>query len=248
MTNAMGICELGMINDMLELNIISRNLAHANTAGYKRDISVTRSFESVLDRQIPVSEGYISLGRPAEPVPRVRAFIDRTPGALRHTANPLDVAIEGNAFFELVGTEGVRYARYGSFSRDAAGRLTNGQGLTVSGVEGEILLRGGEVTIDREGKINETGEYAGQLKLVTFDDLSTLEKAGGGTWAAPEGIKAVPVESVRVRQGYVEGSNVKAMDEMVRMMTTMRHFETTAAVIKGYDEIISTAISTIAEF
>jgi flagellar basal-body rod protein FlgG len=237
-----------MINDMLELNIISRNLAHADTAGYKRDISVTRSFESALNRQIPVSDGDMFLGRSAEPVPRVRAFIDRAPGALRYTANPLDVAIEGNAFFELVGADGVRYARYGSFSRDSMGRLTNGQGLTVSGVEGEILLHGGEVTIDREGEIYEAGEYAGQLKLVTFGDLSSLKKAGGAIWAAPEGVKAVPAESVRVRQGYVESSNVKAMEEMVRMMTTMRHFETTASVIKGYDEIMSSAISTIAEF
>lgn len=248
MTNAVVASELSLMNDMLHLDIISHNLANANTAGYKRDIVVTNNFDAVLNEAISISATDICPSRQADPVPRVHRITDSSSGALNFTGNPLDMAIEGGAFFELMDSGKVRYSRQGAFTMDAAGRLVNSSGLVVSGEEGEILLHGGEVTIDRQGNVHEDGEYVGRLKLMTFKDLSALTKVGSGMWAAPAGAMGHTADDAQVRQGYVESSNVKTMEEMVRMVTTLRHFEATANVIKGYDEMMKTAISTIAEF
>lgn len=247
MTTAMGICQLGMINDLHQLDIIGQNLANADTAGYKRDMAVIRSFDTVLSEELSLSASGMDWFRQSEPVPRVRSLADHSPGALRHTGNPLDVAIEEEGFFELGGPDGVRYTRRGAFSLDSAGRLVAANGLAVASGDGDIMLHGGDVKIDKDGKITEDGEYAGRLKLVAFADPSALTRIGGGMWLAPAGSTARPAEDARVRQGYVESSNVAALDEMVRMIATLRHFETTANVIKGYDEMVGTAISTIAE-
>jgi flagellar basal-body rod protein FlgF len=248
MTNAMGVSELSLMNDMFHLDIISHNLANANTAGYKRDIAVTNIFNAVLNDAISISATDIYPSNQVDLVPQVHRITDSSSGALNYTGNPLDMAIEGDAFFELMDGGRVRYSRQGAFTMDSAGRLVNGDGLVVGGEEGEILLQGGEVTIDREGNVHEDGEYMGRLKLMTFKDLSALTKVGSSMWAAPAGVLGQSADDAQVRQGYVESSNVKTMEEMVHMITTLRHFETTANVIKGYDEMMNTAISTIAEF
>jgi len=228
------------------LDIISHNLANAGTSGYKRDIPVA-GFEQLLSGEIGSIANQLKAAQNPL-VPGVARIVDFSPGALHFTGNPLDVAIEGDAYFELRGAQGVRFGRQGAFSLDAEGRLIDANGLIVSGEEGELLLHGGEVTIDQQGKVLEDGDYVGQLKLVRFASPDGLVKTGGGTLKAADGLSAEPVEDVSVRQGYQEASNVQVLDEMTRMMTTLRHFETTSRVIKGYDEMIGTAISTIAEF
>lgn len=247
MTTAIGLSALGMINDMRQLDIISNNLANANTPGFKRDMAVTRGFDQLLSKESAPLASLLQVGQ-SQMEPTVERAVDFSPGALHYTGNPLDMAIEGDAYFELQGRQGVRYSRQGSFSIDAGGRLSHGNGLVVSGEEGEILLHGGEITLERDGRLYEDGDYAGQLKLVRFASPSALIKSGGGTMSAPSGQMAQPASDVGVRQGYQESSNVGVMEEMVRMISTMRHFETASRVIKGYDEMVGTAISTIAEF
>lgn len=247
MPTAIDFSRLGMINDMHQLDVISHNLANANTPGYKRNISVTRGFDQMLSGEIAPLAGLLQTVQ-GQSVPQMGSAIDFSPGAFHYTGNPLDVAIEGDAFFEMQGDQKVYYSRRGEFSIDSSGRLTNGKGAVVSGEEGEILLQGGEVAIDRDGTVHEDGNYVGRLKLVRFTSTATLEKRGGGMMVAANGQMAEPATDYGVRQGYRESSNVKEIDEMVRMISTLRHFETTSRVIKGYDEMVGTAISTIAEF
>ena len=248
MPSAVGISELSLLNDMLHLDIISNNLANANVNGFKRDMAVTRSFDAVLADAIHGPETAMSGLRQSDAAPQVHRITDASSGALKYTGNPLDIAIEGDAYLELTNGGNVRYSRQGTFKIDAAARLVHSTGFAVSGEGGEILLQGGEVTIDREGNISENGETVGQLKLVRFKASDALTKIGRGMWTAPAGVMGEPVEGINVRQGYVESSNVDPMQEMVRMMSVMRHFETTSNVIKGYDEMMNTAISTIADF
>ncbi|MBV1787733.1 flagellar hook-basal body protein [Marinobacterium sp. D7] len=243
MSTAIAISELGMINDMRMLDVISNNLANANTEGFKRDIAVTRSFEQLLSQANGAGPQLIS----DRLVPPLSVLSDHSAGVVHQSRSPLDFAIEGDGYFELSGNDGAFYSRKGAFHIDATGALVNSQGLTVSGVDGEILLQGGEVTVDRDGTIKESGEYVGQIKLVTFDSPEELERMGNGLWKAGAQ-SAKPATESGVRQGYQEASNVKPMDEMVQMMETLRHFEATSQVIKGYDDIMGTAISTIAEF
>ena len=247
MTTAIEISELGMINAMRQLDVVSNNLANASTTGFKRDLAVTRSFEQFLSQLENTTERQSGFSN-QQLVPEMTLQVDHSPGALQRTNNPLDFAIEGNGYFELLGKEGARYTRTGAFSVAVDGRLVNSQGLFANGVEGEILLQGGEVTVDRDGTVRENGEYAGQLKLVTFANPELLTKVGHGLWENGGGQAANPATSGGVRQAYREASNVKPMEEMVNMMTTMRQFESMSHVVKGYDEMMNTAISTIAEF
>jgi flagellar basal-body rod protein FlgF len=244
MTDAVALSELGMINDLKLLDMISQNLANANTNGYKRslpiaDISVTQ-FESVL---ADFAAGV------RQQVPIIADHVDGSQGALKFTGNPLDLAIEGAGFFELETSDGVRYTRRGAFALDVNGRLATADGHIVNGLNGEIRLSGtAEPKIDAQGRIWEGENMTAQLKLVRFEDATPLQRVNGGLYVFNG--KAASEMSVTggVRQGHLEASNVTVMDEMVRMITTTRHFETTQKVITGYDEMIGEAISTIAEF
>ena len=247
MTTAIELSEIGMINDMRLLDVISHNLANASTPGFKRDMAVTLGFENLLSAQMSASlSGFAAGGR--QLAPAMQLLVDHSRGTLQQTGNPLDLAIEGDAFFEILTEVGTRYSRAGGFAIDGAGRMVDSHGFAVAGIEGDILLSGGDVTVDRDGSVLENGEYAGQLKLVAFDDPSLLVKEGRGLLRASEGAAARVVEDSGVRQGYREASNVQVMQEMVQLMTTLRHFETTSRVLKGYDDMVDTAISTIAEF
>lgn len=247
MPTAVELSEIGMINDMKLLDVISHNLANAGTPGFKRDVAVTLGFEKLLSAEISNQlSGFVS--DELQLAPGVQLLVDHAAGALQRTGNPLDLAIEGDAFFEVLTEFGTRYSRVGAFHVDGDGRLVDSRGFAIAGVEGDILLSGGDVTIDRDGSVFENGAYAGQLKLVTFEDPSVLVKEGRGLLRASDEAIVRPGEDSGVRQGYQEASNVEVMQEMVRLMTTIRHFETTSRVLKGYDDMLNTAISTIAEF
>lgn len=247
MTTALEISELAMINDMRLLDVVSHNLANANTAGFKRDIAVSTGFEDALNSQLINLSGSNGRGD-RQLVPTLQLLVDHSSGAMKHTDNPLDLVIEGDAFFELTHSEGALYSRQGSFSVGSDGRLESLDGMVVNGLEGEILLTGNEVTVDSDGSVYEAGEFAGTLKLVSFENVENLRKMGNGLYASNDSAVIRPEHDSSVRQGFRETSNVNAMEEMVQMMTTLRHFETTSKVLKGYDDMIGTAISTIAEF
>lgn len=237
------LAEVAMLNDMRQLDLISNNLANANTAGFKGDL-IVQGFAGQLDQAN--SELVSNAG--AMNHLQAEVLTDFAQGALKKTGNPLDVAVEGAGFFQLMTPEGLNYTRGGSFSVDSQGRLVGGDGDPVLGVDGEILIGNGDVAIGRDGNITEDGEHVGQLSIVEFSDSASLIKAGSGGYMAPDGLMAQPADSSSVRQGFVEASNVNVMGEMVSMMSMMRHFEMTANVLKGYDEIMNSAISSIAEF
>ncbi len=260
MTIALDITELSMINDLRQLDIISHNLANANTAGFKRDVALTRVFDQLLSGEIQAWNSsqmvdLVQMGALENKhslMPEMKIVVDHASGALQYTGNPLDIAIEGEGYFELWSEQGIRYSRGGAFSIDASGRLANSQGMVVGGENGDIRLQSGDITVDRNGLIRENGERAGQLKLVRFTDPSVLIKVGMGVMKAPAHQVAHPLSQRAgesgIRQGYQEASNVDAAEEMVKMMSALRHFESASRIIKGYDEMIGTAISTIAEF
>jgi len=246
MTNVMGISELGMINGMQRLDMISHNLANASTSGFKRDIPVVRSFAAQFDTAVETLSR-VSIGTDAT-LPSMSSAVDFTQGALRNTGNQLDLAIEGEGFFVLGTGDGAVYSRQGSFRMDGAGRLVSTDGLVVNGVGGEIRLSGNAPRIDPSGTVWEGDDVIAQLKIVKFKNPDALIKAGDGGFSLEGSARPEPVSRPSLRQGFLEASNIEVMDEMVKMMETVRHFEATRHVIQGYDEMIGSAIETIAEF
>lgn len=248
MTDATGLIELGMVNDLRQIEIISHNLANINTTGFKRDMPISRAFAPLLESASNTAAQILSPGENTL-VPNVETLIDLDQGVLRHTGNALDIAIEGQGLFEISTPQGVGYSRRGDFVLDASGRLVTHDGHIVNGVNGEIRLLTATPRIDAQGMVWDEDELIGQLKLVQIDERTQLQRMGPGLYYSDSPVEQhESTESLSVRQGFLEASNVEVMDEMVRMISTVRHFEMSQRVIKGYDEVLGEAISTIAEF
>lgn len=236
MADALSITVLSMSNDMQRLSTLSHNLANATTPAFRREIAYSRPFvEHLGSAALQVT------------LPQFRSSIDQRPGTLRHTGAPLDVALEGAGWFELQSEDGVVYTRRGDFQLDARGRLVSHGGLPVMGSSGEITLGGGAVRIDNQGRVFEDQRAAGQLRVLNFDNPRALVPAGAGLFRAPE-TAASPVETPRLRQGYVENANLQTVAEMVRLIETMRHFETSQKLVQGVDDMLGRAIRTLGEY
>lgn len=248
MNNAIGISEISMLNDLIQLNTISHNIANANTDGFQRELAVATGLG------VGTPEEAASLGVPffgmdrTQLIPQLENIHDRSAGVLKRTGNPLDIAIEGEGFFELVGPQGMRYTRHGSFSLDDRGALVAQDGSIVNGINGEIRLNSADPLIDKEGQIWENNEVVGQLKIVRFINPGALVEDGGGLFEIGNAVPAPEEAKSNLRQGFIETSNVQVMEEMVKLIETMRHFEASQKIISSYDEAVNDAIRTIGEF
>lgn len=236
MADALSITAASMFNDMQRLATLSHNLANATTPAFRREVAYSRPFIDHL----------ASVGLQVT-LPDFRSSIDQRPGTLRHTAAALDVALEGEGWFEVQADDGLAYTRQGDFQLDARGRLVTRSGLAVLGQGGEITLGNGVLRIDTQGKVFEDQRAAGQLRVLRFERPETLVAIGDGLFRAPAEA-ATPVDNPRVRQGHLENANVQTAAEMVRLIETMRHFETSQKLIQGVDDILGRAIRTLGEY
>lgn len=237
MPDGFTIAALSMTNDMQRLSSISQNLTNALTPGYKREIPLTTAFANMVS-----GNGAFNAS-----VPAASGLIDMKQSTVRYTGNPLDLAIENNGFFEIVRDGKVYYTRQGNFTLDPAGRLITQSGDIVNGSSGDLRLTGSQPTIDRQGNIIENGKQVGQLKIVQFEDARMLQGVGEGKFLQA-GAAIKPEEKVTVRQSHLEASNVNTAAEMVKMIETMRHFETGQKIIQMYDAMNERAISKLGEF
>jgi flagellar basal-body rod protein FlgF len=230
-----------MQNDKSRLDHVALNLANVTTPGYQRQVVATRPFvDAIQDAQ--------SSQAPA-------VLTDTRPGTIKSTGQPLDLALAGEGYFEVMTEKGPAYTRAGNFNVDPRGRLVTAQGYPVMGKNGDIHLTGRSPTIDSAGNITEAGAPEGpsqatpigQLKVVRFDQPRTLQRLGEGLVAAGENMTVLADADVRIRQGALENANVNTTREMVDLIQAMRHFETMHRVVQGYDEMIGTAVRKLSE-
>lgn len=200
--------------------VVAHNLAHVNVPGFRRSAISFSTFENALENELRDSQG---LGTAVEEIQT-----DFTPGKIQTTGRQLDLALMGDGFFVLDGPAGPLYTRCGVFFRDAKGQLVNGEGLPVQGVSGPILLppetAESQIAITADGYVTANGQPAGQLALVRFADPSQLVAVGTTSFQAPDGAATQPYEGPVV-QGGRESSNVVAVEELIRMIAGLRHFE-----------------------
>ena len=232
-----------MSNGIMQMNVISQNLANVSTTGFRREIAVTRPFADVLAATGPdgIPFGY------AVNLPRLEVVQDTRSGTLRTTSNPLDFAIEGDGFFEISTGAGARYTRQGNFRVDSTGRLVTDAGSPVMGVSGEIVLASDQVTVDTEGRIFEKDKQVGQLRMVRFANACAMQSAGSGLYSAA-GAAPDPAGAGTVRQGFLEGSNVNSTREMVRMIETVRLFEAGQKIVQAYDDMLDRALTKLGDY
>ena len=195
------------------VDVITNNLANAQTVGFKRD------FGEILRNE----EGY-----------DVGTTVDLSVGDLINTGNELDAAISGGGFFAVETPQGVRYTRSGSFALSSGGELVTKDGMKVLSSSGSPIVPGeGKVEIHDAGSVLVDGNEVATLKIVSFKDIGKLQKEGLSRYVwngAPDGVEDVP--EPRVKGGHLERSNVNAVDEMVHLMSAYREFEAVQRTLK----------------
>jgi flagellar basal-body rod protein FlgF len=210
---------------------IANNLANVDTTAFKRRSSVAAtapsSFQALLDGQMPTVE-YTERS-------------DLQSGVLRETGNRLDVALDGDAWLRVQDKKGVDYySRNGQLQLDTQGRLVTRNGLAVLDEGGQPIVLGSgpdtpsEITISPNGTIQNphTGQTWGPLAVVTLERPDALVPVGRSLFVDPTGQKAAQ-SGDGVQQGFLEGSNVDSLQELVQMIAVERSFTATQKALTG---------------
>lgn len=205
------------------VDLVAHNLANVATDGF-RALSPT------------VSEHVAAGGGPSVSMARLAAAgIDPTAGERRITGAPLDLAIEGEGWFQLETLAGERVlTRAGAFTFDAEGRVVAPDGarlLDDGGAPIALDTAGGAVTIAPDGEIAVGGRVAGRVGV--FDTGGVLERRAHARFA-PDGAVA-PIDAPRVRQGALEASSVDAVGEMATMIEASRRYEALQSLVERDD-------------
>ena len=239
MDNALSIAVQAMHNSVSRLNTISHNVANVGTPGFKRTVPLLRSFNAEL------TDASTSVG-----APKSDAALDSSAATPLRTGIPLDLLVEGGAFFELKGSEGVGYSRSGSFRLDPSGKLVNQQGAELQSSGGSLQLSADSVTVMPDGSLQQSGRPAGAIRMVTMPSGTALRMGIDGLLRPIKGNVAISNENIAatIRTGYLESSNVSTVNETVMLMQTSRGFESLTRLHSAYDEQIGTALQKLGEF
>jgi flagellar basal-body rod protein FlgF len=232
-----------------ELDVVANNMANVNTRGFRREEMQFREYLM----PIASADGFPGPDKVLSYVEDRSTFHDFEKGPLEQTGNPLDVSVEGDGFFTVQSPDGQgeRYTRNGAFQIDTEGRLVTGDGLPVLGQSGPITVdpQDPSITIAADGSVSNKDGEIGKLKLATFAEPQALVKEGDSLFSAPAGVapQSVPAGSLRVMQGTVEGSNVKPVLEMSRMIEINRAYASLASLIERNDELRKSAVERLAD-
>lgn len=235
-----GIFDLAssMMPRLVKQDLISNNLANADSVGFKRDRVFIEAVKQEIAKYIGTDYDWQE--------PRIEnPYIDFSQEVIEKTDNPLDVAIDGRGFFAVETDRGIRYTRNGQFHLDTNGTLMDIHGNIVLSEAGPIALDSDRPVIDSKGNISVNGEPAARLRVVDFRDLQALSKESGLLFSAPEGEETIPATDFTLRQGFVEPSNVSILDQMVDMLISYRNFETSQKSIAIQDETLEHSINRI---
>jgi flagellar basal-body rod protein FlgG len=171
-------------------------------------------------------------------------------GSIEQTDNPLDACVQGEGFFQVTMPDGsTAYTRDGSFKRDSTGNLVTSDGYLLNpaitiptNATGIVIGGDGQVSVTIPGQT--TPQQVGQITLAQFANPAGLTAAGRNLYVenAASGTPTTGTPGTdglgTLTQGYLEGSNVKVVDEMVAMITAQRAYEINARVIQGADQMM----------
>lgn len=228
----------GSLAAMRRMDMISNNLANANTPGFKKD---RMSFEGLLAGAVNPPE--VPQGQTADPIlQKENLYIDFAAGPTSQSGNPLDVALNGDGFFAVTTPEGTAYTRQGNFRTSADGTLVTVDGYPVQGNGGSpITVKGSHIQIDANGGVIVDGAQVGTISVVDFEKPYAFTKTAGTMLVPTDPQAATQAAKAQVMQGSLEGSNVESIVEMVQLIETNRYFEACSKAIKGFDDLTTKA-------
>ncbi|MHC4387222.1 MAG: flagellar hook-basal body protein [Planctomycetota bacterium] len=225
---------------MQEFYIITHNLANVNTAGYKRMCNAfSKSLEARQAGEEIYSPGTIDLN----------SAFDFSQGSMVETGRPLDFALYGKGFFVIETPEGPLYTRNGTFLTNQNGQIVDSNGRIVAGEAGPIVIPPNvglsQLYVGSDGTLSAGGTAIGKFKLVDFaDNENKLVPAGSNCLQMPdETIQPVAADQIVVKQGSVEASNVKMIDELVDMIMVTRLYEANMKLVSAQSEATDSIMS-----
>lgn len=214
------------------------------------DLEVNDEGEVLLNGQVedrlvlhamPHAIGTMSAG-----VKSHRIQTDFSSGQLERTDRPYDLAIQGDAFFNIETEHGVFYSKNGSFTINGQSQLVTLEGNIVLGEEGPIIIESETFSVNSFGEVIQNGEITDRLKISEFSNLGDLEKVGGTFYRTRQNMSGEEVAFTgEIVQGFVETSNADSISEMVRMIELNRNYESSQKVITTIDELIGKAVNEI---
>ncbi len=257
MLRSLNTAATGMAAQQTNIDVVANNIANVNTTGFRRSRA---EFQDLLYQTIRAPGGTaadgsrlptgLQVGQGTRTVSTENIF---TQGGMKQTGNPLDLAIEGSGFFQITRPNGeLAYTRAGNLKTDAEGRLVTVDGFAI---EPSITIPTDavSVTISADGTISATqagqnqAQEIGRLQLANFINPAGLRTIGRSlfipTAASGEPIVACPGEEGigTVAQGFLEGSNVEVVTEMIDLITSQRAYEINQRVIQAADEMLRRA-------
>jgi flagellar basal-body rod protein FlgG len=254
MINSLWISKTGMEAQQMQLDVISNNLANVSTNGFKKAHAVfedlmyqnLRQVGSNSSEQSTLPTG-LQVGLGVRTVATSRNF---SQGNLQQTGNNLDMAIQGNGFFQVTLPDGTAgYTRDGAFQIDNQGRVVNSSGLPVAGGI-TVPANATAISVSADGTVSasipgtSTPQAIGTISLVNFVNPAGLEPRGQNVFAetAASGQPAAGTAGTNglgaLMQGFVETSNVNVVQELVTMIQTQRAYEMNSKAIQTSDQML----------
>lgn len=241
-----------MESQQMNLDVIANNLANVNTTGFKKSkiefqdllYETTRApgAQAGSSTQLPTG---LQIGSGTRAVATAKIF---TEGEMTQTGERLDMAIQGDGFFQVLMPDGtIAYTRDGALKTNSEGQITTSDGLPVQGGFQPIAAGTTGITISSNGAVTTTGANGTQnfqIQLVRFANPAGLQAMGSNLYTqtpasgTPE--TGTPGENGfgTVQQGYLEMSNVKVVEEMVNMIVAQRAYEVNSKAVQSADEMM----------
>ena len=257
MMRALYTAATGMQAQQYNIDTISNNLANVNTNGFRKNQARFQDliYQTLRVPGTPVGPSVVPVGQDVGLGVKIGASEKLfTQGVLQQTSNPLDVAIEGDGFFQVTLPDGTpAYTRDGSFKRDANGSIVTADGYFLS-PQITIPQNATQVAIGQDGTVTaqipgqQAPQTLGQISLVRFTNPAGLAPQGRNLFVQT-GASGAPVISQpglngagSLQGGYLEASNVSVVDEMVNLITAQRAYEANSKAISTADTMLGTAV------
>jgi flagellar basal-body rod protein FlgF len=240
MANGIYIAVSGATSRLQQLDVIANNLANANTTGFKRD---EVSFHSVAGGNDAGPEGSDDKSRHFVQTHESRPHLGQ--GELIRTDNPLDLAIQGDAFFKVDAGGEERLTRDGRLLVSADGILRTMNGNTILDDRGGAIYLPPEHVprIDSEGRVLSDNVEVARLALVSLGESKNIERDGSNLFIPPDDSHVLPMGSGSVvQQGWVEGSNARPIEMLVDLIGVQRTYAALHRAISTYKEMDRSAI------
>jgi flagellar basal-body rod protein FlgF len=234
-----------------QMDVVANNVANVNTNGYKADRSMFQEYLASGAHE----DNFLGTDRRVSYVQDRATFHDFSQGAIEETRNPLDVAIDGGGFLVVQTPAGERYTRDGALQINNQGQLVTAGGNPVLGNSGPIVFQSTDkqVSIASDGNVtvlegtSRIDSVRGKLRVVSFAQAQNLQKEGSNLYSAGQGNAAQPDTSSKLRQGFVEKSNVNSVLEMSRMIEVTRTYTQISNLLQQQSDLHKTAIDKLAD-